>query len=148
MRRLLLLVLCCAASADWNEVHERFRTDYRKADSAKARRDAIRAMARADVQQAAVVLFTLWDELDSEATRLRKDLVAGRAKLAELQRKKRASRRNDERQRIINQILASEIPVGSIYSSGLSEVVFQQPAEPLPALNLALSTVSFLRVRE
>ncbi len=108
MRRLLLLVLCCAASADWNEVHERFRTDYRKADSAKARRDAIRAMARADVQQAAVVLFTLWDELDSEATRLRKDLVAGRGQLAELQRKKRASRRNDERQRIINQILALE----------------------------------------
>ncbi|HEX5138578.1 MAG TPA: vWA domain-containing protein [Planctomycetota bacterium] len=87
LRRALvaLLLVAGAGAADGTEAQDRFREAYRDDAPLAQRRAAILELARADVPEAADLLFSTWERLEEETLGLRKDLH-------EVRRKARAMR--------------------------------------------------------
>jgi len=82
---IALLLVAGAGVADGTEAAKRFREAYRQDAPLAQRRDAIAELARADAPEAADLLFSTWERLEGDTTRLRKDLH-------EIRRKARAMR--------------------------------------------------------
>ncbi len=81
---LCLLLLAGVAATDWAEAHKRFKEAYRDGAPSAARRAALLDLARADLPEAAEALFAVWDRLEEETARLRRDLFEIRAKIRAL----------------------------------------------------------------
>jgi hypothetical protein len=85
VRRLgVLLLVCGAVAADWEEELARFHAAYRQDTGAQQRKEALLAVARADVPQAAALLFDVWERLERAAAGRRKELwkLRGRIRAA------------------------------------------------------------------
>jgi HEAT repeat protein len=82
VRRLsVFLLVCGVVAADWEEELERFRAAYREDTGAQQRRDALLAVARADVPQAAALLLDVWEKLERAAAGHRKELWKLRSRI-------------------------------------------------------------------
>jgi uncharacterized protein YegL len=77
---LALLPLPGAAAADWAEAQQRFKEAYRDDAPLAQRRTALLELASADVPEAADLLLTVWERLEEETSRLRRDLHEARGK--------------------------------------------------------------------
>jgi len=86
MRRALLCLVLLAGvvAADWAEAQRRFKESYRDGAPAGERREALLEVARADVPEAAELLFATWERLEDQIARLRRDLHEVRGKLRAL----------------------------------------------------------------
>ena len=75
MRHLAVLLLVCGVVvADWEEALARFRAAYRKDTGAQQRKEALLEVAKADVPEAAALLFDVWEKLDRAAAKRRQEL--------------------------------------------------------------------------
>jgi len=111
MRVLCLLLLAgTVAAADWAEVQKRFKESYRDGAPASERREALLELARADVPEAAELLFATWDRLESQTARLRKELHEVRGKLRSL----RVRARTDPRKADPDALRALEVRDGDL----------------------------------
>ncbi|MHC4547545.1 MAG: vWA domain-containing protein [Planctomycetota bacterium] len=101
MRRgVVLLVVCGLVAADWEEAHRRFQEAYRADAGAEQRKAALLEVAGADVREAAALLFDVWEELDREAIRRRKELWKLRSRMHDERRKLRRARDAKRRQEL------------------------------------------------
>ncbi len=76
MLRLAVLLLVCGpvAAGDWEDALARFRAAYRKDTGAEQRKAALLEVARADVPEAAALLFDTWEELERAIAKRRDGL--------------------------------------------------------------------------
>lgn len=77
---LALLPLPPAVAADWAEAEQRFQAAYRDGAPLAERRAALLELAAADMPEAADLLFTVWERLEEETARLRRELHEARGK--------------------------------------------------------------------
>jgi len=100
MRALLLaLLLAAPAAADWSDAYKEFKRAYRKDAGAVQRKEALLAVAREDVPEAAALLLRVWDDLESDAAKSRRALHKVRTRMREALRKLRDPRLTDARKR-------------------------------------------------
>ena len=76
-----LLLLASLAATDWAETQKRFQEAYREGAPEAARREALLDLGRADLPEAAETLFGVWDTLEEETRRLRRELFELRGKI-------------------------------------------------------------------
>ncbi|MCK6458367.1 MAG: hypothetical protein L6Q95_00555, partial [Planctomycetes bacterium] len=77
---LALLPLPLAAAADWPAAEQKFKDAYRDGAPLARRRTALLELAASDMPEAADLLFTVWERLEEDTARLRRDLHELRGK--------------------------------------------------------------------
>jgi len=96
MRLAAALLLLAALARGGDDARERFRAAYRDDLPPERRREALLELARADTPAAADLLFDVWEQLEKESGKLRRDLVGLRAKIRDLRRRERTGRAKPE----------------------------------------------------
>ncbi|MFI5403341.1 MAG: VWA domain-containing protein [Planctomycetota bacterium] len=86
---LCLFLVAGVAATDWPEAQKRFKEAYRDGAPGAVRKEALLELARADLPEAAEALFAVWDRLEEETARLRRDLFEVRAKIRVLRARAR-----------------------------------------------------------
>ncbi|MHC5050862.1 MAG: VWA domain-containing protein [Planctomycetota bacterium] len=99
MRRLAVLLLVCGVvvADDWADALARFRAAYREDTGAEQRKEALLEVAKADVPEAAELLFDTWERLDRDAAKRRQELWKLRRKIRDTRQE--LGRQPDQRRR-------------------------------------------------